>query len=144
LWASRLRRVLENPEKELNVKTVLKYVGNFVELGYSNHPNAPSLVLSRGKRATPRKEEVVAYLRSGMTFVFSPGLDEDVLDPSKHADSASVLTDGVYAWQKTLAYYVDTYDVELPAEFEAHMQRNRWTIPSEIDKLALELPRYST
>jgi hypothetical protein len=48
-----------------------------------------------------------------MVFVFSPGLDEDVLDPTKYADSASVLTDGVYAWQETLAYYVDTYDVEL-------------------------------
>lgn len=125
------------------MKTVLKHVGNFIELGYDDHPNAPSLVLSRGKRTTAKKEEVVAYLRSGMMFVFSPGLDEDVLDPRKQADSASVLTDGVYAWQKTLAYYVDTYDVELPAEFEAHMQRNRWTVPSKIDKLALELPRSS-
>lgn len=129
---------------ELNVKTMLKYVGNFIELGYDNHPNAPSLALSRGKRTTAKKEEVVAYLRAGVTFVFSPGLDEDVLDPRKYADSASVLTDGVYAWQKTLAYYVDTYDVALPAEFEAHMRRNRWTVPSGIDKLALELPSYPT
>lgn len=124
-------------------KTKLKYVGNFIELGYDDHPNAPSLILSRGKRAAAKKEEVVAYLRSGVTLVVSPGLDEDVFDPRKYADSASVLTDGVYAWQKTLAYYVDTYDVELSAEFEAHMQRNRWTVPTAIDKLALELPRYS-
>lgn len=124
------------------MKTVLKYVGNFVELGYVDHPNAPSLALSRGKRTSTKKEEVVAYLRSGITFVFSPGLDEDVLDPRKYAGSASVLTDGVYAWQKTLAYYVDRYDVELPAEFETHMQRNRWAIPPKIDKRTLELPRY--
>lgn len=125
------------------MKTILKYVGNFIELGYDDHPNAPSLALARGKRTTAKKKEVVAYLRSGVTLVFSPGLDEDVLDPRKHADSASVLTDGVFAWQKTLAYYVETYDVELSPEFEAHMQRNQWRVPTVVDKLALELPRYS-
>lgn len=125
------------------MKTKLKYVGNFIELGYDDHPNAPSLVQCRGKRHPANKQEVVGYLRSGVSLILSPGRDEDVFDPSKYAGSASVLTDGVYAWQKTLSYYVDTYDVELSAEFEAHMQRNRWTVPTAIDKLALELPRYS-
>jgi hypothetical protein len=121
---------------------MLKYVGNFVELGYDDHRDPPSLVAGRGKRKAAMKEQVVAYLRSGVTLVFSPGRDEDVLDPRKYAGSASVLTDGVYAWPKTLAYYVDTYDVELPAAFEAHMQRLQWTMPAAIDKMTLELPRY--
>jgi hypothetical protein len=126
------------------MKTILKDVGNFVELGYDDHPNPPSLVQCKGKRRPENKQEVVGYLRSGITLVISPGRDQDLFDPRKYAGSASVLTDGVYAWPHTLAYYVDTYDVELPAEFEAHMRRNRWTVPSGIDKLALELPSYPT
>jgi hypothetical protein len=124
-------------------KTRLTYVGNFIELGYDDHPNPPSLVALRGKRRPDNKQLVVEYLRSAVSLVMSPGRDEDVLDPSKLAGSASVLTDGVYAWPKTLAYYVATYDVELPQEFETHMQRMQWKVPEVIDKLALELPRYS-
>jgi len=76
------------------VKTKLKYVGNFIELGYDDHPNPPSLVALRGKRAPANKQQVVEYLRSATTLVMSPGRDEDVLDPSKSAGSASVMTDG--------------------------------------------------
>ena len=123
------------------MKTRLKYVGNFVELGYDDHPNAPSLAQLRGKRRLENKDRVVAYLQSGTTLVYSPGRDEDVLDDSKTAGSASIATDGVYAWPRTLAYYVQQYDVELPAEFEAHMQRGQWTAPETIDKNAVELPR---
>jgi len=38
-----------------------------------------------------------------------------------------------FVWPRTLAYYVEQYDVELPAEFEEHMKRNQWRVPSEID-----------
>lgn len=121
---------------------MLKYVGNFVELGYDDHPNAPSLAQLRGRRKPDQKAEVVAYLLKAPVLIMSPGRDEDVLDPSKRAGSRSILTDGVYAWPKTLAYYVDTYDVELPEDFESHMRRRAWKVPDSVDKLALELPRY--
>ena len=124
-------------------KIKLRYAGNFIELGYDDHPDAPSLLASRGKRTASNKEQAVAYLHSATTLVMSPGRDEDIFDPRKIAGSASVMTDGVYAWPKTLAYYVETYDVELPAEFEAHMARNKFQPPPVADKLALELPRYS-
>src|SRR5262245_60840406 len=99
------------------MRTLLRYVGNFVELGYDDHPNAPSLEQLRGKRKLENKDGVVAYLQNGTTLVYSPGRDEDVFDDSKTAGSASVATDGVYAWPRTLAYYVQYYDVELPDEF---------------------------
>lgn len=126
------------------MRTLLKYVGNFVELGYDDHPNAPSLVQLRGKRKPENKDRVVAYLQNGTMLVYSPGRDEDVLDESKTAGSASIATDGVYAWPRTLAYYVQHYDVELPADFEAHMQRSQWIAPDTVDKSSVELPRYST
>jgi hypothetical protein len=120
-------------------KIRLKIAGNFVELGWDD-ADAPSLVEQRGKRGLEYKREVVEYLRSGTTFIVSPGIDEDVLDPTKSAGSASIATDGAWAWPKTLAYYVEAYDVALPPEFEAHMQRHRWKPADKIDKLGLELP----
>lgn len=125
------------------MKTRLTYVGNFLELGYDDHPDAPSLASLRWRRKSANKEEVVAYLRGGVTLVFSPGRDFDVLDDSKVAGSSSIATDGVYVWPRTLAYYVETYDVELPAAFESHMERNRWAAPEVVDKASLEIPRYS-
>lgn len=122
------------------MKTTLRYVGNFIELGRDDYPNAPSLVLSRGRRGVAMKKHVITYLRTGVILTFSPGLEDDIFNPRRLADSASVLTDGVYAWQKALAYYVEEYDVALPAEFELHMERNRWTIPTGIEKQKLELP----
>lgn len=124
-------------------KTKLRYVGNFVELGYDDDPNAPCLVTSRGKRVRGNKDQVVAYLRSATTLIFSPGSDDDIFEPQKRAGSASVMTDGVYVWPKTLAYYVENYDAELPAEFEDHMERRGWKPLEGIDKLAMELPRPS-
>ncbi len=124
-------------------KTKLEYVGNFIEFGYDDHPDAPSLADFRGKRKPEHKAEVVAYLRAAPTLIMSPGYDEDLFDPKTLAGSRSVVTDGVYAWPRLLAYYVEKYDVRLPDKFELHMQRRGWKAPDIIDKLAYELPRYS-
>ena len=123
-------------------KTILKYVGDFVELGYDHHPNAPSLAAGRGKRKPENKQKVVAYLRAGVAFIVSPGIAEDWFDRAKRAGIAHIRTDGVYVWSTTLAYYVEKYDVELPVDFEKHMARNKWAVPMNVDKLAIELPRY--
>lgn len=122
-------------------KRVLKRVGNFQELGYDDDPSAPRLVDARGKRPAANKAEVVGYLRSGKALVVSPGVDQDVFDDRKRADTSSILTDGMFMWQKQVAYYVEQYDVELPAEFEAHMRANRWQIPDDVDVTTLQTPR---
>jgi hypothetical protein len=120
-------------------KTPLKRLAKFVELGWDDDPNAPSLHDVRGKRGPEHKQEVVAYLRAGIAFIISPGMEEDIFDPTRFAGSGTIATDGVYAWPRTLAHYVEKYDVELPADFEAHMQRNGWKVPDNIDKSALDL-----
>jgi len=78
------------------MRTVLKSVGNFVELGCDDHPDAPSLAMVRGRRTEANRDRVVRYLRGGRTLVYSPGRDEDVLDASKTAGSASIATKGVH------------------------------------------------
>lgn len=117
----------------------LKYVGNFAELGYHDDPNAQSLHAARGRRSAENKQLVVEYLRRAQRYSISPGYERDIFDPTKRAGSASTATDGVYVWPLRLAYYVENYDVELPDDFEKHMETNQWKSPA-VDVLALELP----
>jgi len=124
--------------------TILRYVGNFDELGYDHHPDAPSLADCRGKRSLEHKADVIRYLQSGKTYIFSPGLDRDFFDERRAADTRTLLTDGVYTWPRLLAYYVENYDVALPREFEVHMKANGWIIPDEINVKNLKLPAIPT
>ena len=119
-------------------KVKLRWAGNFSEIGYDDNPNAPSLVSARGKRVAGNKAQVVTYLRSATNLIYSPGRDEDHFDPKKSAGPGSIMTDGAWAWPATLAYYVETYDVELPADFETHIAKHRFQPPPVADKLALE------
>lgn len=123
------------------MKQTLRYIGNFIELGYDHHPDPPSLVAGRGKLDPAIKPQVLAYLRAGNMLIFSPGVDDDVLDPARRSDSPSIRMDGTYCWPQTLAYYVDRYDVELPAEFIAHARANDWQVPV-VDPLSVQTPRY--
>jgi hypothetical protein len=116
----------------------LRRVGCFRELGY-DHADAPCLAELRGQRTALHKQEVVGYLRSGRTFVFSPGLAVDVFD-GVHAGKQSLLTDGTHVWPGSLAHYVERYDVALPEEFEAFMSACGWAMPRDIDLGALALP----
>ena len=120
--------------------TVLRYVGNFVELGYDDYSDAPSLAATRGKRGADNKAALVAYLNAGIILVFAPGFEQDVLDGKSDAGSSSIATDGTYAWPRTLAYYVERYDVALPDEFEQHVARNSWRVPEGIRIGPLVLP----
>jgi hypothetical protein len=121
--------------------TTLRLIGNFLELGYAHHSNAPKLSEYRNKLSPEHKTEIVQYLRAGKMFILSPGIDDDVLDSSRRADTGSVLTDGTYAWEQQLAYYVERYDVELSPEFNAHMEANRWQIPESVDTAFLRMPQ---
>lgn len=123
------------------MRPVLKRIGNFQELGYDDDPAAPKLVEARGKRAPVNKREVVRYLNAARVFVFSPGYDQDVFDDRRRAGNCSIVTDGTFMWPKQLAYYLEHYDIELPAEFEAHMRANGWRVPEDIDISALKEPR---
>lgn len=120
-------------------KKRVKLAGNFVEQGW-NDIGAPSLVEQRGRRPPTNKDKVVAYLKAGVAYIVSPGFDEDFFAPPKLAAVSTIRTDGEYAWPSALAYYVENYDVGLAPDFEAHMQRNHWKVPENIDPRSLELP----
>ena len=111
-------------------KRVARTVGKLRELG---DDDAPPLATARGTRSDDNLAAVVAYLRAGKLLVMSPGLVKDPLDAESLAGKRSMRTDGVYAWSDALAYFVERYRIELPAEFERHMATRQWAMPATID-----------
>lgn len=120
----------------MSSQNVLTFVGAFRELGY---PNGPSLLDARGKRGPRDKDAVVAYLRAAPAMVWTSGIHHDVFDPSK-GTFLHIQTDGRFAWHKALEYYVDKYDVVLPADFEEHIRQNHFKVPESIVTRNLVLP----
>jgi hypothetical protein len=113
-----------------------KRIGCFRELGYEG---AQSLEQARGEHPSVNQDRTVAYLRAGKVLIMSPGLVRDPFDRSAAAGSRSMLTDGAYAWPDSLAYFVQRYNVALPAEFEQHMAANDWKVPADVDTKGLEI-----
>ncbi len=109
---------------------IARIVGQLRELG---DETAPTLADLRGKRSPMHQAKVVAYLRAGKVLVMSPGLVRDPVDQRTLAGKCSIRTDGTYAWPDALAYFVETYRIELSAEFELHMAALAWKMPSAIN-----------
>lgn len=125
----------------MTTKRLLRLVGTFREMGYDDDPAAPSLHDARGKRGPAHKAEVVAYLRRGKAFSFSPGPLRDYFDDAQYVGTHTMRTDGTYLWPDFVAGYVERHDVELPAEFERHMEAVGWRLPEAIDIATLQHPR---
>lgn len=104
-------------------------VGFFAELGYPG--DWPPLAIALAKRAPKRKAEVLRYLRGGRINWVALRTPDDVFAPGNLADEHGVLHDGKYCWPGELAYYVECYDVALPAKFEKHMARRKWKPANE-------------
>lgn len=90
------------------------------------------------RRSAGLESATVLYLERGEEIVASPSWEQDLLD--KQAGpicQAAILTDGEWIWPSSLADYVKTYHVELPAEFVEHMASRDWDVP-ELDEDALD------
>jgi hypothetical protein len=116
-------------------RTKLKLVDPFRDFGSESGPS----IRDRG-RGTPmaNKQAAVAYLKKGVSYILTPGLHRDDLDPTgKRSVLMHIVTDGRYAWHLALAHYVEHYDLELPADFRKHMARNGFKVPDGIDPMKL-------
>ena len=100
-------------------------VGNFVALrrlmisGVAEYSELTSGHAARGHSCS---ESVISYLKGGQLLVVSPGVVDDLLNPSRIAGTGSVFTDGVWVWDDLLLYYVKNYGFELPQEFIRHAE----------------------
>jgi len=77
---------------------------------------------------------ILRYLESGQLYATVPGVEDDpLLDGRPLIGPMHICTDGVFAWPQTLAYWVKTHHVRLPAEFVQHMKVTGWVIPQDLD-----------
>jgi hypothetical protein len=119
------------------VKSKLKRVGFFRELGYSA-ADAPSLKESVRDAADYDRDLVARYLRAAPLLAVAPGVVRDVLDPdASNVMTLSIKTDGVWEWPTPLAYYVQKYNVVLPEAFIAHIAGRNHRPPTREE---LDLP----
>ena len=118
----------------------LKHIGYFKELKHG-YKNGPSLKENISNKPQEYEKEIIAYLSSGIGFVYSPGIVYDILSKDKKMiESLVIFTDGVWDWPSDLVYYVEKYNVHLHNEFIEHMKSQNWKVPSEneIDLVKLE------
>ena len=79
--------------------------------------------------ANTQKEQICAYLLSGIPVVICPSVEVDIINPDLISGTGSFLTDGKWTWPECLAYYVKKYDIRIDDDFLATMEENNWTIP---------------
>jgi murein endopeptidase len=104
--------------------------------GFPAFAEQPKNVLSESEA-----ELVATYLENYPIWVASPGIVYSPVDGCI-AGSMSIKTDGEWAWQDTMAYYVRKYHVSPSLEFIQHIQRKSYISPSEreIDVAQLDFP----
>lgn len=98
-----------------------KFVGMYREFGFAG---APEMKDSFEATAYPGQREIAAYLRNGDCVVACPKIEIDVFTGAHIRDEAAVLSDGEFKWPQCLAYYVETYNLRLPPEFETHILKS--------------------
>jgi hypothetical protein len=106
----------------------MKEVGFFREMKIAGEER-PSMRPYVDRMDAGIKPRVVAYLEAGHALVMAPGPADDGLNPDlTRVAPLGVLTDGEWAWPAELVYYVETYDLGLPADFVDHMSAQGWQV----------------
>src|ERR1700722_5533975 len=96
--------------------TILKPIGFFREFGFANWNGPISEVVS--VLPLSDEENILAYLRKGITILLPMQIDRDILSPEgSPIGSPAFLTDGHWLWLRTLGHYVEHYHCRLPDEF---------------------------
>lgn len=112
--------------------SIARKVGFFCELSPEEQVKALSSI--RQRQAQADEAGILKYLGAGVPIASAPGVDEDVLaHPSRIIGPLEFLTDGVWVWPKSLAYYVRNYHIALPDDFLEHMRCNEWECPQNVD-----------
>jgi hypothetical protein len=84
------------------------------------------------------QDKLLDYLRSGLILGVTMGADlMDWFDPGRKANplidgcrrgGTTEMTDGVWFWYAGLIYFVEKYNVRLPAEFVQHASQHGWRV----------------
>ena len=86
----------------------------------NNGPEFPALRSLIGKPMR-EKERVVKYLKTAPAISAAAASMKDVLTNQYTGRELLIHTDGKFLWRSDVTYYVEKYDMELPAEFVKHI-----------------------
>lgn len=116
----------------------LRRIGHFYEL--SSDSQRQEIRNLRGNLHAPLKQKALRYLRSGVNagIVMMVEYDHSSM-PEACLGSVGLMSDGKWIWPSSLAYYVETYDLGLPADFLEDMANNDWSVPPDT-KVPFEVP----
>lgn len=89
-----------------------------------NDDNFPSITELINKPMKD-KDKIIDYMKKCDVIAVAPGTLIDVIDNSTRISKVALMTDGKYEWRSDLIYYVEKYDMELPAEFIQHVLSHR-------------------
>jgi hypothetical protein len=113
-------------------KVCLNRIGCFYQLPEADRLHVLKLLAS----CEPLQDEegITGYLDSGLLIAHCPGVETDPLLPdAPFAGPLHVLTDGQYAWPKTLSYWVRQHHLRLPDEFLEHIRSAGYRVPAALD-----------
>ncbi len=100
------------------------YMGKYKEL-CSDNDDYPSMKNFFNPEPYPNEGRIIAALRYGKCLCAAPGVLYDVFTGERVEGEVAVYTDGTYEWPSDLIYYIKTYHLRLPEEFEKHLLRKR-------------------
>jgi hypothetical protein len=85
---------------------------------------------------------IAHYLKSCPLWIYSPGIIYSSFQNGDIAGSGSILTDGIWAWDDTMAYYVLHHRISPPSGFINHLRHKKYIPPSdkEVDVVSLKFP----
>lgn len=96
----------------------------------------------RGRLSQEDAERVARYLENCPLWIAVPGIEKSTISPSDIAGTGSIRTDGQWAWQDTMAYYVRHLRISPPSGFVDEVNRRCGVWPAEaeinVDLLTLE------
>jgi hypothetical protein len=114
----------------------IRHIGYFREAS-DGDPRGPSIHASLGGLPADLASNAARYLRGGAVFVATSGRVDDCVRGTTGIALAVSRTDGEWCWPDSLAYYVDTYRVDLPDEFVTKMRNSSWQCP-EVTRESLQ------
>jgi hypothetical protein len=118
----------------------MKRIGYFRELRHGE-PDGPSLIAARDRLDPALRTQVAGYLKAGGVLATTGALTDDWFTKERRVAPLESRTDGVWVWPADLAYYVEHYGTEVPAEFIRHTEAHGWVAPMLTDEELIDIAR---
>ena len=121
----------------------MKILGNYVEL-WPKTANTPLGSIKKYVQADRARDAdlIRRYLSSGETIISMMSVDVDVIEGTTEIlGGSSVLTDGVWVWRESLAYYYHRYNLRLPPDFIQAVRGLKYQVPPVLDQRGAEFSK---